>query len=72
MVREKDWVIREEKEKEIQKYRNKIADLLRISKKSHHQQFFETNKKTKNFYGTEFATSYILKRLTMKTVLVPY
>lgn len=71
MVREKDWVIREEKEKEIQKYRNKIADLLRISKKSHHQQFFETNKKTKNFYGSEF-TSYILKRITIKTVVVPY
>ena len=71
MVREKDWVIREEKEKEIQKYRNKIADFLRISKKSHHQQFFETNKKTKNFYGSEF-TSYILKRITIKTVVVPY
>ena len=71
MVREKDSVIREEKEKEIQKYRNKIADLLRISKKSHHQQFFETNKKTKNFYGSEF-TSYILKRITIKTVVVPY
>ena len=32
MVKEKGRVIREEKEKKFQKYRNQINDLLRISK----------------------------------------
>ena len=48
MEKEKERVIRKGKEKKFKKYRNKITDLLRISKQSHHQPFFEDNKKAQN------------------------
>ena len=48
MEKEKERVIRKGKEKKFKKYRNKITDLLRISKQSYHQPFFEGNKKAQS------------------------
>lgn len=49
MVKEKGTVIREEKEKKFQKYRNQINDLLRISKQFYYNNSLKLIKKPKSF-----------------------
>lgn len=49
MVKEKGRAIHEEKEKKFQKYRNKINDLLRISKQFYYNNSLKLIKKPKSF-----------------------
>ena len=45
MIKEKDQLIKIEKHKKFKKYRNKITDLLKTSKRAHYHKHFEENKK---------------------------
>ena len=45
MIRTKNIQLRQIKEKYFKKYRNKIVDYIKISRKSHYEKFFEENKR---------------------------
>ena len=54
MIKEKDELIKTEKQKKFKQYRNKIKDLLKTIKQAYYHKYFEENKKkTAELYGLE-------------------
>ena len=45
MIKNKNIELHQIKERSFKKYRNKIADLIKINRKWHYQKFFEESKK---------------------------
>ena len=55
------------KQAAFKNYRNKITDLLQISRQYHCQKYFSDNKKTQKHYGKEYIKIFILKKLVKQT-----
>ena len=57
-------VRKKEKKRDLQTYRNKIVDLLRVSRRYHYQKYFEENKKSSSeLFGKAFMILSILKKV---------
>ena len=57
-------VRKKEKKRDLQTYRNKTVDLLRVSRRYHYQTYFEENKKSSSeLFGKAFMILSILKKV---------
>ena len=72
MIKAKNDQTKKRKHEIYTTLRNKIINLLRVSRKCYYQKYFEEKKKSSRAIWEEFMILSILKKVKRRKLLVPY